>query len=667
MKSSIDLSLSEQAAPPEVVSYRPGLNWLRDLNIGPKLTLAFGVLVALMLLVVGLSTAGTIRATENIDRTDALRVPTALAASSAQANLLRMQADVRGYLALGDPEYRQEFAESARAFEADLAHLQSFATELDPANQRRLEELAATYRAWSALPEELFDLRDDQLDREPAYRILATRSSRLAGTILIDIQSMIESQALQEPSAASTSLLTDMANFQGTFASMFSGLRGYVTTRNRIYRQEYEVNLAANQFAWERLNSRQGLLTPSQQQTLQSMAPARADFIRLAEEEIFSSLEGERWREDLYLFRVEALPLADQMQELLNELTGTQQEQLRADLNAGRAGLARANVATRTFGLLSLVFGVAMAFLFRENIAGPVRRLTGVADQIRAGDLKVLAPVESGDEIGILAQTFNNMTGKLRSTLQQVQKEKKRADDLLHVVIPIGIDLSSEKDFNRLLEKMLLEAKAFCRANAGILYLRTADNQLKFEIVRNDNHNLAMGGTSGTAVPYEPLPLFDEAGEPNCRQVATHAAVTATTINVADAAEAKNYDFSGPGVEHGYFGASFLSIPLRNSLNEVIGVLELVDPRDSESGHIVGFDTNLQQMMESFSSLAVAALEAYIREQSLRAEIQQLRIEIDEAKRQQQVSEIVDTDFFSELQAKAREIRKKHRKGDTDQ
>jgi hypothetical protein len=69
----------------------------------------------------------------------------------------------------------------------------------------------------------------------------------------------------------------------------------------------------------------------------------------------------------------------------------------------------------------------------------------------------------------------------------------------------------------------------------------------------------------------------------------------------------------------------------------------------------------LQQMMESFSSLAVAALEAYVREQSLRQEIQQLRIEIDEAKRQQQVSEIVDTDFFSELQAKAREMRRRNR------
>jgi hypothetical protein len=71
-------------------------------------------------------------------------------------------------------------------------------------------------------------------------------------------------------------------------------------------------------------------------------------------------------------------------------------------------------------------------------------------------------------------------------------------------------------------------------------------------------------------------------------------------------------------------------------------------------------------MMESFSSLAVAALESYIREQALRQEIQQLRIEIDEARRQQQVSEIVDTDFFQDLRSKARDLRRRGRRGESN-
>jgi CHASE3 domain sensor protein len=645
----------------------PQVAFMNNLNIGPRLTVAFGILVMLTLLVAGLSYAASYQATVNINRTDELRVPIVLASARAQANLLRMQADVRGYLALEDQAFRDSYGRVSQDFESNLAELEELKPDLTTENQARINELQLLYWEWAALPEDLFDLRDDQLEREPAYNILATRGSRLAGTVLIDIQEMIDAQALRDPSPDNTALLSDMARFQGTFASMLSGLRGYVTTRNRIFRQEYEVNLVANQFAWDRLNSRRSLLTDSQQEILDNMIVTRAEFLLLPENEIFPVLESDRYREDLYLFSVEALPLADRMEEILNELTLIQQEGLRLDLNTGRQGLSRANRITLIFGSFALLLGIGMSIVFRENIVGPIRRLTGVAELIRKGDLEAESPVESEDEIGILATTFNSMTRQLRQTLLQVRKEKTRADSLLNVVIPIGVDLSFEKNFNRLLEKMLVEAKAFCQANAGTLYLRTEDDHLKYVIVHNDQMDLKQGGLSAQEPTYPPLPIHrpDEDGRDHgdhlLQHVAVHAASMGQSVNVVSARDNKQYDFSGPEAESGYYGESFLAIPLVNSERRVVGVMELVDPRDSETNEIVPFDANLQQMMESFSSLAVAALEAYVREQSLRQEIQQLRIEIDEAKRQQQVSEIVDTDFFSELQAKAREMRRRNR------
>lgn len=53
------------------------------------------------------------------------------------------------------------------------------------------------------------------------------------------------------------------------------------------------------------------------------------------------------------------------------------------------------------------------------------------------------------------------------------------------------------------------------------------------------------------------------------------------------------------------------------------------------------------------------ASEVIQREQSLRTEVQQLRIEIDEAKRQRMVSEVTETDFFQDLQEKARTLRRR--------
>jgi len=83
----------------------------------------------------------------------------------------------------------------------------------------------------------------------------------------------------------------------------------------------------------------------------------------------------------------------------------------------------------------------------------------------------------------------------------------------------------------------------------------------------------------------------------------------------------------------------------------------LINALDSRKRILIPFDKNLQQLMESFSALACAALEGYIQEQSLRKEIQKLRIEIDAVKRKEQVEEITNSDYFKELQRKAKGLR----------
>lgn len=644
----------------------PGARQLKNLSIGVRLLIGFGVMIVITFLVVTFSYAGSTVATESINTTSSVRVPTALSAARAQASLLKMLGDVRGYLALGQPEFRDSYEADRATFETQLAELQSYKPNLSPDNRDRLVELEKTFIEWSALPEKLFELRNDQLEREPAYKILATDGILMGGSVLIDLNQMIEAQGTREPTVKNIDLLTDMAQFQGTFASMLSGLRGYVTTRNRLFKGEYEANLGANEFHWNRLRSKRGDLTPEQQQLLDQIEQNRTSFLELPDQ-MFTILESPQWRQDLYLFSTEAVPLTDKMQELLASITNEQQTLLQLELASGRRQLTNANRQILLSGFLALALGIGLAFIFRENIAGPIRRLTSVADNIRTGDLDARAEVESSDEIGALAGTFNEMTDQLSHTLQQVRREKRRADDLLEVVIPIGVELSAEKDFNRLLEKMLVEAKTFCHANGGVLYLRRENEDLlRPAIVRNDRLGIALGGTTNKKVEYAPLPLKDDNGDPNHRLVVTHVALDGNPVNIANTRQSSEFEFSPASSDDSdanYQNAiSMLVLPLKNPQGKVLGVMQLLDPADPESGQVQPFDQNLQQMMASFSSLASAALEAYIREQSLKQEIHQLRIEIDEAKRQQQVSEIVDTDFFTDLQARAQEIRRRGRR-----
>ena len=55
----------------------------------------------------------------------------------------------------------------------------------------------------------------------------------------------------------------------------------------------------------------------------------------------------------------------------------------------------------------------------------------------------------------------------------------------------------------------------------------------------------------------------------------------------------------------------------------------------------------------------------YQREQTLRRQVEELKIEIDEAKRQKQVSEIVDSDYFQNVQARAQAMRQRRKQADS--
>ncbi len=69
------------------------------------------------------------------------------------------------------------------------------------------------------------------------------------------------------------------------------------------------------------------------------------------------------------------------------------------------------------------------------------------------------------------------------------------------------------------------------------------------------------------------------------------------------------------------------------------------------------FPDEISTLAEVF---AIMVEKVYQREQTLRRQVEELRIEIDVAKREKQVKEVVESEFFQELQAKARERREAH-------
>jgi GAF domain-containing protein len=188
-------------------------------------------------------------------------------------------------------------------------------------------------------------------------------------------------------------------------------------------------------------------------------------------------------------------------------------------------------------------------------------------------------------------------------------------DDLLkrlEQLNQVGVSLSKERDITRLLETILLAAKSITHADGGTLY-RTMDDgrSLRFEILRTDSLSIAMGGTSGAEMNFPNLPLTNDQGQPNDSLVAAYAAIHNQTVNITDAYTEANFDFSGTrrfDERTGYRSKSFLAVPMKDHEGEVIGVLQLINAIDPESGEVVSFSTSDQSLAESLASQAAIAL-----------------------------------------------------------
>jgi HAMP domain-containing protein len=308
--------------------------------------------------------------------------------------------------------------------------------------------------------------------------------------------------------------------------------------------------------------------------------------------------------------------------------------------------------------LLIVLSGAGLAFVFVSRmINAPLEKFRAAVASLQVGVYHrelLYDLLTRNDEIGQLALTFDRMA-------REVSTRDRRLKSL-RGIIPLGVALSAEKDFSRLLETIVIEAQRITSADAGSLYLKTEDNQLKFVIMRNESLRMALGGTTGKAVSLRTVPLVDEQGNPNHNHIASYCAVTGKRVALADAYTTTEFDLSGTrafDVETGYHSQSFLTMPLKDLAGEVIGVLQLINAQDPETQQVVPFEED--EVLDSLVLITSAALSAYIREESLREEINKLRIEVDLAKQKKQVDEIAESDYFKNLQSQAELMRKKRK------
>jgi HAMP domain-containing protein/HPt (histidine-containing phosphotransfer) domain-containing protein len=134
---------------------------------------------------------------------------------------------------------------------------------------------------------------------------------------------------------------------------------------------------------------------------------------------------------------------------------------------------AAEGVATTISRLLVLALAgiilpvLALAYLFlRRRLIRPVTDLSATATRVRDGDLLAQAPVSGRDELGVLANSFNQMVGRLRDNALHLEKTNAELGRSLQMTDTI---MGSVAEGLFLLDPDLKIAPKYSAALSGIL------------------------------------------------------------------------------------------------------------------------------------------------------------------------------------------------------
>lgn len=166
--------------------------------------------------------------------------------------------------------------------------------------------------------------------------------------------------------------------------------------------------------------------------------------------------------------------------------------------------------------------------------------------------------------------------------------------------------LTSEKDHVKLLDRIILGCMYLTNADGGTLYTLNEDNENELMFTVLHNRSLGIHRKPKDLPPVQ----IHNAKEQASKLVVVQAFVQQVPINIPDAYECQEYDFSGTrnfDKQLNYRSKSFLCVPLQDHEGEVIGVLQLINAKDAD-GEIIPFPATQQHLVESLASLAAAVL-----------------------------------------------------------
>ncbi len=177
-------------------------------------------------------------------------------------------------------------------------------------------------------------------------------------------------------------------------------------------------------------------------------------------------------------------------------------------------------------------------------------------------------------------------------------------DDQLRLLFELDADLNRIQDLDLLLEEVLRGARLTANADAGSIYLLESS---QLQIRYSQNETLQKRLPAGERLVYSIFSL-----DVDNKTIAGYCALKGRALNIPDAyriPKKSPYSFNPQFDRLGHYEThSILAFPLKTNTGALIGVLQLINARDSE-GKIRTFTADDERLVSHFGTSATLALQ----------------------------------------------------------
>ena len=264
----------------------------------------------------------------------------------------------------------------------------------------------------------------------------------------------------------------------------------------------------------------------------------------------------------------------------------------------GPVAQARQEVLLVCAAILLLL--LPLSLIGSRQVVHALAQLASNSERIKQLDFASdpVKPESSLYEINALSDAQSVM----HHSIKERTADLKVARDKLSRLVENGILLSLERDRHRLLRHILFGSREIAHCAACTLFLKTERNTLAFSM-----------RTSEDQLPPFEVPLYDPVThEPMIGFVSSYVALRNESIVIDDVYKETRFDLSGTkefSAQTGFRTVSMLTVPLSPRSDEVIGVLQLMNALDPETGEVIPFPKELIRYVEALAAQSAVALE----------------------------------------------------------